>query len=462
MTTSTSIPATPRFYKQMLLARNPLQFCNLVRAKFGDIVLARGFYDFYLVNDPELVGLVLVNKERLVDRVNPKNEVYNRIANIGRSGLATSGAQHWKQQRKRIAPLFGASNIRGFAETMIATAAQWSERWDARSREGTPFNIKDEMNDLSLDVNTRCLFNTELAADHAQLQGWFSVMKKYLEAFPYPVISKWWFPSPLTLRTKRALRGFDRFAMNLIAQRRAAPLERNSMDMVTRMLDARNPDTGEGMTDEQICHEMLTFLIAGFESTSSALLWIFYKLSQHPDVEARVHAELDSVIGERSLVLEDLPRLAYTARVIDEVMRQTPSSWFMSRTAVEDVSLGTLRIPNGSNILISIPTLHNNPTIWPNPERFDPDRFLPDAVAARSPNAYVPFGRGPHSCIGVHFSLQELLIMTAVLCHRFRVVMAQEHFDPDDVLAGVSVYPRHGIQMRIEQRTRMSLSRIAS
>jgi cytochrome P450 len=447
-----SLAVTPRFYQQFLLAKNPVRYCNEVRAKFGDLVLVRGFYDFYLINDPELVGLVLLNKEGIVDRVNPKNEIYKRIANIGRTGLATSGAQHWKGQRKRIAPLFGASAIRGFAETMRASAEHWADRWEARSRAGTPFNIKDEMNDLSLDVNTRCLFNTELAADHAHLQGWFSVMKRYLEAFPYPVVSEWWFPSPLNLKAKHAVRAFDRYAMSLVAERRANPLPPDSYDMVTRMLNARNAETGEGMTDEQICHEMLTFLIAGFESTSSALLWTFHALSQHPEVEERVHEELDAVIGQRSLALEDLPKLAYTKRVIDEVMRQRPASWFMSRTAARDITVGDVRIPNGSNILISIPTLHNNPSVWPNPERFDPDRFLPEAVAQRSPNSYVPFGRGPHSCIGIHFSLQELLIMTAVLCRRFRVVMAEDNFDADDVIAGVSVYPRRGIQMRIERR----------
>lgn len=449
---SLALGVAPRFWKQWLLGRNPVRYLDLLRDRFGDLVLARGFFDFYLVNDPELVGTVLVNKERVVDRVDPRNPIYERIARIGRSGLATSGPQHWRQQRRRIAPLFGASAIRGFGERMLTAAAAWTERWDARCRAGDALDLKDEMNELSLEVNTRCLFDTELRDDHARLQGWFDAMKDYLQAFPYPLVSAWRFPSPLHIRTRRALRGFDRWAAELIAQRRTSPLASDAVDMVTRMLNARDPETGAGMSDEEITHEMLTFLIAGFESTSSALLWTFYHLATRPDVEARVHAELDAVLGDRPLAMDDLPRLDYTRRVLDEVMRQTPSVWFMARTTLDDLDLGGHRIPKGSNLLLSPPTLHNNPRVWPEPARFDPDRFLPDAVAARPAAAYIPFGRGPHACIGSHFSLQEMLIVTATLGRRFRVVMAQDDFDPTDVHAGLSVYPRNGIRMRIERR----------
>ena len=451
MTAPITLGVAPRFYKQWQLARNAVGFCNQLRAEFGDLVLARGFFDFYLVNDPELVGMVLVNKDRIVDRVDARNPIYQRIGNIGRSGLATSAPEHWRPQRRRVAPLFGASTIRGFAETMIATAETWAARWDAKAASGVAFDMKAEMNELSLEVNTRCLFNTELRDDHARLQGWFSTMKRYLEAFPYPLFGAWWFPSPLNLGTRAALRAFDRWALGLIARRRAAPLAPDAIDMITRMLGARDPETGRGMSDEEIVHELLTFLIAGFESTSSALLWTFYQLSQHPDIEARVHAELDDVLGDRALTMADLPKLGYTRRVIDEVMRQTPAVWFMARTTVTEVDLGGNRIPEGSHLLMSIPTLHNNPAVWSEPARFDPDRFLPEAVAARSPGAYVPFGRGPHACIGSHFSLQELLVMTAALARRFRAVLVDD-LDPTDVRAGLSVYPRHGVRMRLERR----------
>jgi len=452
--TTVPLGITPRFAKQLLMTRNPVRACNELRAEYGDLVLSRGLLDFYLVNDPELVGMLLVNKDAIVDRVNPENPVYRRIRNIGRTGLASSEPRHWKQQRRRIAPLFTASAIRGFGELMLASAERWGERWEALGRSGEALDLKCEMNALSLDVNTRCLFASEQSSGHASLQGWFSVMKEYLEGFPYPVFGEWWFPSPLNLRTRRAQRAFDRYAMGLIARRRATPLDPDSKDMVTRMLLARNPETGEGMTDEQIVHEMLTFLIAGFESTSSALLWTFCALARHPEVEARVHQEVDAVAGDRRLALEDLPKLEYTRRVIDEVMRQTPASWFVARTTLQDVELGGNRIPAGSNFLVSIPTLHNNPNVWPDPSRFDPDRFLPEAVAARSANAYIPFGRGPHACIGVHFSLQELLVMTAVLARRFRVVLDDPHFDTSDVRAGLSMFPRGGVQVRIAPRER--------
>lgn len=448
----TPLAVTPRFHKQFLLARNAVRYCNELRRDFGDFVLARGLLDFYFLNSPDLIGTVLLNKEGTIDRDAEKNKIYERLRNIGRTGLATSGAQHWRSQRRRIAPLFTASATRGFAETMIATAEEWAERWAVRSQDGEPFDMKTEMNELALDVNTRCLFGAKLRDEQARLQSWFSAMKAYIEGFPYPVLGEWWFPSLLNLHARSALRGFDRYALGLITERRAAPLDPDAKDMITRMLSARDPETGRGMDDEQICHEMLTFLIAGFETTSSALLWTFYQLSRAPEVEARMHAELDSVLGDRAMTPDDLPRLDYTSRVIDEVMRQTPSAWFMARTALQDIELGGQRIIQGSNMLMSIPTLHNNPDVWPDPGRFDPDRFLPEQVAQRSPNAYLPFGRGPHACIGAHFSRQELLVMVAALGRRFRVPSSGPDIDPSDVRPGMSMYPRRSLRVRVERR----------
>lgn len=452
---TTSLAETPRFHKQLLLVRNPVRFCNEVRDAFGDLVLVRGFRDFYLLADPEHVGAALLNKDGTFDRVGSGNPIYERIRNIGRTGLATASPEQWRPQRRRLAPLFTPAAINGFTETMMTTAGRWCERWDALARAGRPLNLKDEMNELSLEVNTQCLFATELREDHALLQGWFATIKEYLEAFPYPVLGEWWFPTPLNRRTRRARAGFDQWAFRLIAERRRGSLDPNARDMVTRMLLAKDPETGEGMTDEQICHEMLTFLIAGFESTSSALLWTFYELSQHPAVAARVHEEIEAVAPGRAPTVKDLSALAYTRRVIDEVMRKRPSAWFMARTTLTELELGGARIPAGSHLLISIPTVHTNPRVWPDPQRFDPDRFLPEAEAGRSPNAYIPFGRGAHACIGAHFSLLELLVMTAFLARRYRIELAHEGFDPDDVRAGLSVYPRDGLRARVVQRERL-------
>lgn len=441
----------PRFHRQLLLARNPVGYCDALRAGFGDLVHARGFFDFYLVVDPTAVNAVLLNKDRLVERLDERNPIYQRIRNIGRTGLATSGAAHWQAQRRRVAPLFTPAAIRGFGESMLATAGAWAERWDAFARAGRAIDLKTEMNELSLEVNTRCLFATELRDDHARLQGWFTTMKAYLEAFPYPVVSAWRFPSPLNLRTRAALRSFDRWAQGLLDVRRAAP-STGEGDLVTRMLAARDPETGVGMSDSEIIHELLTFLIAGFESTSSALLWTFGQLARHPEVEARVHAELDAVVGDGPVTMDHLPRLTYTRRMLDEVMRQTPSVWFMARTAIAEVDLGGVRVPEGSHLLLSIPTIHNHPDVWPEPARFDPDRFLPEQVAARPPGAYLPFGRGAHACIGAHFSMQEMLIMVAVLGRRFRAVTTDD-IDTRDVRAGLSVYPRRPVRVHLERRT---------
>lgn len=447
-----ALSTPPRFHAQWLLSKNPVAYCKQLARQYGDFVHARGFLDFYLVNHEALLGSVMVNRTGRLERIHPDNPIYERIANVGRSGLATSPEAHWKTQRRLLAPLFTASAIRGFADTMVATGDQWVERWHERARSGRRFDLKSEMNQLSLDVNTRCLFNTDLREDHVRLERWFSAMKDYLEAFPYPVVSEWWFPSRLNLRTRRALRSFDRYARQLIEERRAAGAGNSTQDLVSRMMAATDPQTGRAMSEAEICHEMLTFLIAGYESTSSALLWSFIHLAREPEVERQLLAELDSVLAGRMPTHADLHKLKYTRRVVDEVMRITPSVWFMARSTSTETDLGGHTLPAGSHLLVCIPAVHHNPRHFPNPEKFDPDRFLPEAVARRSPNVYMPFGRGPHACIGTHFSLQELVLMLAQLASRFRVELDKPGLDMEDVRAGLSVYPRQRVWARIVPR----------
>jgi cytochrome P450 len=447
--TSPSIPLTvaPRFHKQWLLAQQkPIQYCNEIRRDYGDFVHVRGLFDAYLINHPELVGQILLNKDRKLSRIDEKNKIYARLRNLGRSGIASSDEERWEKQRRLLAPAFTPAVIRGFGETMLRSAQAWATRWALLN--GTVFDIRSEMSKLSLDVTSKCFLAADTREDYTRLADWLATMGEYMQTMPYPVVGDWWFPSPLNLRTKMALAAFDAYAMRLLHERRRANLDPNSKDIMARMIHARDPETGRAMTDEEICHEILTLFSAGYESTAASLLWAFYHLSQNSDVEAKVHRELDDVLDGRPLALEDLPRLTYTKRFIDEVMRISPSIFFTARTALEDIELGGNPIRRGSFLMVSISTLHHHPMLWPDPARFDPDRFLPDAVAARPPNAYVPFSRGPHTCIGNHFALQELLIVTAQLASQFRVVMEPQRFDPDDVCAGLSVYPRRGLRMR--------------
>jgi cytochrome P450 len=197
---------------------------------------------------------------------------------------------------------------------------------------------------------------------------------------------------------------------------------------------------------------MLTFFIAGHETTASGLLWTFYHLATNPRVEVELLRELERVVEGRAVSIEHYADLPFARRVIDEVQRLTPSTWFFGRTALEDMDLGGARIKKGALVALSSPSLHRNEKSWPDPERFDPDRFLPEVAARRSPDSYIPFGRGAHVCIGKHFALQELVLVTAVLARRFRLVIESRPFDPEDVNAGVSMSPRGGIQMRAERR----------
>lgn len=449
MPSNIPLAVSPWFHNQRLMATNPIRYFKELQRDFGDFVRVRGLLQGYFLNDPELIGVMLTSKT--IDR---STKIHERMSNVSRTGLTTGDGPRWRKQRRLLAPLFTAAAVRGFGEVMIDVAQDWAERWEAASRNGTVFNIKDEMNELTLKLNAKYLFSTEVSGDQAELKQGFAVLKEYLECIPYPIVGDFSFPRPLHLRTRKAIQLFDRYTTDLIEQRRSASIDQGSKDLVARMLLAKDPETGATMNDDEIRHEMLTFFVAGYETTSSGLLWTFYHLAKHPEVEAQVHAELDAVLGDRPLTMDDYPKLSYTKRFIDEVQRITPSTWFFARSPIEDIDLCGTPVKKGSLLAISTPSLHQNPKVWPNPERFDPDRFLPEVAAKRSPNAYIPFGRGEHICIGKYFALQELVLVTAALARQYRVVMEQPDFELDDVNAGVSMYPRHGIKMRAVRRAR--------
>jgi cytochrome P450 len=199
---------------------------------------------------------------------------------------------------------------------------------------------------------------------------------------------------------------------------------------------------------------MLTFFIAGYETSAASMCWSWYHLANNPDVEARLHEELDAVLGGRPPTMDDLPKLEYTRKFIEEVMRITPSTWFTGRTTTQEVELWGARIPKGKILLISIPAVHNNPRVWPEPERFDPERFSPARSAGRPQCAYMPFSRGEHTCIGKFFAIQEVTIALATLAARFRAVIEPGGFS-DELASGFSVSPRYGLTVKIVPRERV-------
>ncbi|HKR50674.1 MAG TPA: cytochrome P450, partial [Pseudonocardiaceae bacterium] len=220
-------------------------------------------------------------------------------------------------------------------------------------------------------------------------------------------------------RFDEAAARFRRVVAGVIAAARADRKDRG--DLLSMLLLARDEDTGESMTDEQVHDEIVTILTAGTETTAVALAWLFYELGQHPDIERRFHAEIDRVLAGRRATFDDIPRLEYTQRIITEILRKYPILILMRR-ARTDVDLGGVHIQPGTEVAFSQYALHHDPHLYPDPERFDPDRWLPDRATTLPRGAFIPFGAGPHHCPGYSFAETEIAIVAATVAARWRLV----------------------------------------
>jgi len=253
-------------------------------------------------------------------------------------------------------------------------------------------------------------------------------------------------PTPANLRIRRALRVLDGRVADIVEERRRGGPK---PDLLSKLLDARD-ESGAGMSPRQIRDEVITLFFAGHETTAVALTWTWYLLSQHPDVEAQLHAELDAVLGGQPPTSALLPRLEYTRRVLDEAMRLYPPVWTFPRQAVDEDELGGYPIPKGSLMFPCQYLTHRHPDFWEDPERFDPDRFLPERAHGRPLHAYVPFGAGPRACLGNHFALAEASLVLATVAQRYSLRLLPGH--PVKPISVITLQPAHGLRMTLTAR----------
>jgi cytochrome P450 len=435
----------PWFYKTGLLLKDPIAYMREL-AKLGDFVQVRGLVGFYFMNHPDLIRDVLKTKD---DNISRRNVVYNRLKNVARTGLVTSEGEYWEKQRRTISPLFTPRAVRGYAETMVETVLTHADKWDRYASTGESFELVEEMDRLTLEVNAACLFNANLEQVYDDLNRWFSFVNRYMEMFPFPLVTHPKFPSPSNIRLALTLRKIDAYIDSLIEKRR------NDIhaydDLLSRLLTAEDSETGDRLTLDAVRHEVLVAFIAGYETTSTGLIWSWYHLARNPDVAAKLSAEVDTVLGDRVPSYDDLQDLPYLRMFVDEVMRVSPPAWLTGKATIADDRFWGVRVPRRSMIVVIPPCVHQHPDFWDEPARFDPTRFERDAVAARTPFSYIPFGGGPHVCLGKHFALLEMTVALAVLVQRFEVLI-----DPDAnpvPAAGISAYPKDDLTVRVVRRS---------
>ncbi|MGW4064090.1 cytochrome P450 [Amycolatopsis sp. NPDC004747] len=395
------------------LLRDPLKFFTSLPAH-GEVVKIRlGPLPVHVVTTPELAWQVLATDADKFD----KGLVFDKMRPLFGDGLATSNGEFNRRQRRLVMPAFGRTRIAGYAEhTITKLAAELVDAWQP----GEVVEFDKRMQDLVLTVAGQTLFSTALGEQAlAEIRHSIPVMLKYvlIRAFSPKFVEK--LPIPANRRFDAAAARLREVIGETVVAAREDGADHG--DLLSMLLLARDEDTGEGMSDRQVHDEVITILTTGAETTAVALAWFFHELGQHPDVERRFHAEVDDVLGGRPARFEDLPELGYTNQIVNEIVRRTPPLILMRR-AREDVELGGIAIPAGSEVAVSQHTLHRDPRWFPDPDRFDPDRWAPGRAAELPKGAYIPFGAGARLCPGHVFAPTEIGIVAATIGARWRLV----------------------------------------
>jgi cytochrome P450 len=414
----------------------------------GDVVHFRlANQHIYLVAHPDDVKYVLQENYKNYTKV---VSVDNKFKDISGEGLLNSSGDFWLRQRRIAQPVFHRQRIAAFATMMTDSTAAMLERWRLVVQRGEPVDMRIEMQRLSLDILARALFMTDLK-EEADIIGnavtieFEHTMKRLQSVVDIPL--DW--PLPGNQRFKRERAKLDAIVYRLIAERRRS--EKVGTDLVSQLMQARDDETGESMSDQHLRDEIMTMVFAGHETVSTAMTWAWWFLSKHSEVERKLRAELNDVLGGRVPTLEDLPKLTYTTMVIQETLRHYPPIWLMSRTPRVDDEIGGYLIPVSPNTLVFVCpyVTHRHPDFWDNPEGFDPQRFTPERIAGRHRFAYFPFGGGPRLCIGEPFGMLEMQLVISMVAQAFRPNVVPGF--PVQAQPAISLRAKHGILMNLEQ-----------
>ncbi|MET0405348.1 MAG: cytochrome P450 [Cystobacter sp.] len=434
-------------------ASNPLGLYLRSREQFGDVVRFRmGPIYVEQLTHPDHVKYVLADACARYS----KGPIFDKTRPLVGNGLVTSTGDFWKRQRRLVQPSFHRERLEGFARVITETAAEVLDEWEPRVNAGEPVRVFPEMMRLTLRVAVRALFGVDVSEQTRELSEAFTTAlditnERIISPLPY---KPWLYRLPT--RGNRAFQGametLNPIVENIIAQRRARADADASQDLLGMLMAARDADTGDTFDDVQLRDEVMTILLAGHETTATALSWAFHLLENNPEQEALLHEEVDRVLGGRLPTLEDVSKLRYTGCVFEEAMRLYPPIWAIPRVAEEEDVVGGYRIPKGDLVLLVPYVTHRHPDFWSEPERFEPTRFLPENSKQRPRWAYLPFGGGQRQCIGNSFAMMEAQFVLAMVAERFRL----RGVDGQHVLADalVTLRPRGPMPMYATRRER--------
>ncbi len=432
----------PLFGSTLEFVPNPAEYLLKLALEYGDLVRFRLLaFDFYLVVKPDYVQDVLVTHSDQFHKSHRDVAILSKF--LGKGILVTDGAYH-KRQRKLVQPAFHTTRIQKYADVMVDYTQRMLDGWSDGSVQPVDVAMR-----VTMEIVAKTLFDAELS-DQAAVIGQAIETLQHIAGLDFRVQNTIpdWLPLARNRRRTEAGETLNRVIREIIRERRQANEDRG--DLLSMLLLSED-ESGARMTDQEARDEAVTLFAAGHETTSNALAWTWYLLSQNPEAEARLHEEVDTVLAGRKATLADLPNLKYCAMIIKESLRLYPPAWVLNaREAVEDVHIDGYVIPKKSFVFVSPYAVQRSPQYFPDPLKFEPERFSPENEKLISRYTYFPFGGGPRVCIGNSFAMMEAQLILATVAQRFSLALMPDQRVEIDPL--ITMGPKYGLRMRACKR----------
>jgi cytochrome P450 len=422
--------------------RDPLAFLSHCARTYGEVACFHILRTpVYLLSNPEHIASVLSTNSRSFVKGRSIRALYPLLG----QGLFTAEGDRWLRLRKMNQPAFRPDRTGPFAAAVLDCTRRVAAGW----RAGDTLDVYAVMNDLTVRIVARALFGMDFEGDAAEVgAALHSILKQFRSQLDTAMLIPAGFPTPGNLRMRRALRRMEDIVYRVIRERRAAALRAD--DLLSALMYPEDPATA--LNDRELRDEVMTFLVAGHETTAVALTWAWYLLSGHPEADSRLASEIDALIGNRPVSLDDLRGFAYARAVLLETLRLYPPAWTTPRVAIADCSIGDYSVPAGTSVTMSQWVMHHDPDFFPDPLGFQPDRWQGGLLTRLPRYAYFPFGGGPRGCVGEPLAMVEALLILITIAQRFRLRPASRQvIEPWPTL---TLHPKGPVNMRIEERWR--------
>ena len=439
--------------------QNPLERVQAWTRQYGPIARIRfGYTTRYVLTHPAYIEHVLQvnNRNYIRERhlVNIMRTALGEKREETRENLAACKGETWQPLRRAMQVVFHTEQVTQLGQTINDESQQMLAQWQQAARQDQPIEVESAMAHLTMAIISRTMFSTSRGpydeqSRVARLTDAFHTTSNFvLSRTAVPFALPLAIPTPKHRRFKQAVRTIKRILSEIIQSRRQHGGDYH--DLLNTLLMAHDEETGRSLTHAGIIAELSAIVFAGHKATSATLTWALYLLSQHPAIEERLHAEVDTALSGRTPTMDDLKHLPYTAQVLQETMRLYPAIWTTGREAVDEDQIDGYRIPAHAKLFLNIYGLHRHPDYWAKPAEFDPDRFTPHHKVGRSPYTYIPFGGGPHKCVGELYAMTEAQLILASIVQRYRLRVTPGHtVTPAPSFA---LNTREGLPMMLEPR----------